>query len=240
MRAFNAQPRRRAPHPAFTLMELLVVVAIIGVLMVVALPAFMKLTTAHGVDTASRHFAGILHQARQHAIANNVRARVILCTMQSPSQNRNVGAYTSYMVISEEKVSDWYGWRPLHSWQYLPQGTVFLSTNGLPADQRAGAIELLQQWSDILRTDRSSSNVYLADVGTNYAHRWRLNTSQFGGNFGTVEFLPSGQASRISTVIVAEGLIAGGWTLGWSKTTSLNHARIIVDDITGRIRIERP
>ena len=55
----------------FTLMELLVVIALISILMVLALPAFTSIKGAGEVTKAAYDMAGTLEQARAYAMANN-------------------------------------------------------------------------------------------------------------------------------------------------------------------------
>ncbi len=56
---------------AFTLLELLTVMAIIGVMMVAVVPAFSGLSGAGNVTKAAYDISGTLEQARAYAMANN-------------------------------------------------------------------------------------------------------------------------------------------------------------------------
>ena len=62
---------RRSRHAAFTLLELLVVMAIIAILMVLVAPAFTNIKTSNDVTTAAYTISGTLEQARNYAMANN-------------------------------------------------------------------------------------------------------------------------------------------------------------------------
>jgi prepilin-type N-terminal cleavage/methylation domain-containing protein len=69
-RAFTlAWPRERSR--AFTLVEMLVVIAIILVLMVLLAPAFTTMKGAGDVTSAAYTIEGVLEQARTYAMANN-------------------------------------------------------------------------------------------------------------------------------------------------------------------------
>jgi prepilin-type N-terminal cleavage/methylation domain-containing protein len=56
---------------AFTLLEILVVIAIIAILMVLIAPAFTSIKTGNDVTTAAYTIKGVLDQARTYAMANN-------------------------------------------------------------------------------------------------------------------------------------------------------------------------
>jgi prepilin-type N-terminal cleavage/methylation domain-containing protein len=56
---------------AFTLLELLVVMAIIAILMVLIAPAFTSIKTGNDVTSAAYTIKGVLDQARTYAMANN-------------------------------------------------------------------------------------------------------------------------------------------------------------------------
>ena len=63
---FSVNARR-----AFTLIELMVVIAIIAILMVLVAPAFTNIKTGNDVTTAAYTIKGVLDQARTYAMANN-------------------------------------------------------------------------------------------------------------------------------------------------------------------------
>jgi prepilin-type N-terminal cleavage/methylation domain-containing protein len=56
---------------AFTLLELLIVIAIISILLVLVAPAFTYIKRGNDITTAASMVTGVLAQARNHAMANN-------------------------------------------------------------------------------------------------------------------------------------------------------------------------
>jgi prepilin-type N-terminal cleavage/methylation domain-containing protein len=61
---------------AFSLMELMVVIAIITILMVLVIPAFTTMKSAGDITSAAYTIKGVLEQARTYAMANNTYAWV--------------------------------------------------------------------------------------------------------------------------------------------------------------------
>jgi prepilin-type N-terminal cleavage/methylation domain-containing protein len=73
MASFDSpQPPAALRRGAFSLVELLIVVAIIGLVMAFAVPAFQALKTANDLTSATNGVAGVLERARAYAMANNL------------------------------------------------------------------------------------------------------------------------------------------------------------------------
>lgn len=64
-------PIRKQNRPGFTLVELLTVVAIMGLLMAMSLPAYIKVSKGAALRSAVAQVRSTLSLARQYAIANN-------------------------------------------------------------------------------------------------------------------------------------------------------------------------
>ncbi|HSE04254.1 MAG TPA: GspH/FimT family pseudopilin [Methylomirabilota bacterium] len=62
---------RRAMAPGFTLAELVMVIAVIGILAVMAVPSFLRYYHAAGLKSAAQQVVTLMNQARELAIKEN-------------------------------------------------------------------------------------------------------------------------------------------------------------------------
>jgi|GEM_PF-6299101 len=121
--------RRIFPHSkrhGFTLAELLVVMIIIGIMFIVALPAFMNIAGPSKLDAAAGALQAAIKLARQHAIANSQPTYLVFHTDAS-TDDPNL-AFRSYAVFTidthKPNVSQADG-TFITDWETLPAGLVF-------------------------------------------------------------------------------------------------------------------
>ncbi len=72
---------------SYTLVELLVVLAIVGVLLGIGMPAFQKIAVGNKVDTTARNLGGVLSLARSQAIVKNCYMAVLIPDEKYPDSN---------------------------------------------------------------------------------------------------------------------------------------------------------
>jgi prepilin-type N-terminal cleavage/methylation domain-containing protein len=139
----TGSPAARRPQQAFTLVELLVVILIIGILASFAVPAMKGLGQANRTAAAHRQILDDLALARLRAI--NDRSPVYMVFVppdMTPAFNRGVQntnelkrltnlvaeQFTGYALISSRSVGDQPG-RPrpryITEWRTLPEGMIF-------------------------------------------------------------------------------------------------------------------
>ena len=107
---------------AFTLAELLVTIAIIGLLLAVTLPAFTGLSRGANTRGAVLQLKTALNQARQWAITHRERTGVLFPTYSNLVNNALSNyAYRTYAVWGQKS-----GY--LSEWSFLPAG-VLIATN---------------------------------------------------------------------------------------------------------------
>jgi prepilin-type N-terminal cleavage/methylation domain-containing protein len=128
---------------AFTLVELLVVMAIMALLLYVSLPAFEKIVKGYGVDSAAQLMAGATKLARDKAITEKQYVALLLPHGDAPG---TVGGlppdyiHRGYRmcIVDEnystsesasrgaEKTFTFICWVPGSNWEFVPTGTAIL------------------------------------------------------------------------------------------------------------------
>ncbi|PTL35094.1 type II secretion system protein GspH [Candidatus Methylomirabilis limnetica] len=111
----------------FTLVELMIVIAIIGIISMMATPLFMTFLRASETRGASQELAALLHQARELAIARNTDYRVEI----EPDNNRLRFVRTSDNVVWTGPGTDGQGYRRLVNQARLTNPTANPTFNRL-------------------------------------------------------------------------------------------------------------
>lgn len=123
---------RRAGRAGFTLVELLAVIAIIGVMVAVMVPSFSQMGRGAKVTTAVSQLKTVMSLARQHAITKREVTYVVFPHGDNAlytSASDVAKAYRSYNV---------YGARSgyLREWVHLPDGVVFVPSGQGTTDSK--------------------------------------------------------------------------------------------------------
>ncbi len=111
----------------FTIIELLLVVAIAGVLLAVAVPSFSRILKGTGPTRAARELIGKLNAARAYAVSNKTDVAIIFPQDELASITNQLG-YQSYRVcevyIQSNGTITFKRWVPGENWNYLPSGVL--------------------------------------------------------------------------------------------------------------------
>lgn len=126
----------------FTLVELLVVMAIMALLFYISMPAFEKLVKGYGVDGAAQNCAAALKLARDKAITDKMYVALLLPHRDAPGTGSLPSDYIhrSYrMCYVDENYSTaesgargaqrtftFVSWVPGSNWEFVPTGTAIL------------------------------------------------------------------------------------------------------------------
>jgi prepilin-type N-terminal cleavage/methylation domain-containing protein len=114
----------------FSMVELLVVVAIIGIFSLVTIPNFMAMRRSANFKASMRNFTTILRNARQIAIAKNRRVRVSYATGTTAN---------TFLVEEESPAATWTQVGPIHN---LDTSSYFDATSTFPASADATKQEI--------------------------------------------------------------------------------------------------
>jgi len=196
----------------FTLAELLVVVAIAGILLAIALPALTGLAGQTRLDGAANAVHAAATLARQHAVAH--RQPTYLVFHDAHSTDDETLAYRAYAVFTidtqTQPVTQASG-EFLTGWETLPAGVVF-------DDAVGGSTNLFQV---------SAGAAWNGALGKN-------NELKIGNNIHIVQgFKPNGEAgSNTHWIFLAEGFHGDGRLVRTSR-----QGRQIRFEITGKSMI---
>lgn len=127
---------RRIETRVYTLVEILAVLAIVGILAYVALPAFQKLTRGNGVQLGATTLTSKLRAARAHACAEGKRIALLLpMLVDNPDDGPQMAVsgdqapakmlYRDYIVCEVDAGNEFVDWIEGESWQSLPAGVSF-------------------------------------------------------------------------------------------------------------------
>lgn len=97
LRASRSATTRALAQSGFTLIELMVTVAVAAILMAIAAPSFTSLINSNRLASAANEFVGTLQTARSEAVRLNTRA--IVCRSTDGVSCATGGAWSAWIVL---------------------------------------------------------------------------------------------------------------------------------------------
>jgi prepilin-type N-terminal cleavage/methylation domain-containing protein len=233
-------PKRHASRffaEAFSLVELLVVVAIVGILMALLIPALGSIKGAGALSKASSDLADTFEQARAYAMSQNTYVYVGLQEVDalSPTSADGIGRVVVAAVASKT------GLRPTN---FLTDAVAISRAQALDGAHMTN-VSLLGSTGNMLRpVSGTAVDLSQSTAATSYQFSWPLGGTPSYSFKKVLEFDPQGCA-RVPTNATAPtfqsyielGLVPAR---GNSATVSANQAVIQINGITGAPRLFRP
>lgn len=214
---YNAM-KTHSPPPAFSLIELLIVMAVIVILMAFAVPAFNTISRGTDISRAESVISGTLAQARQTAMARNRKVEVRF-----------------YSYKNANSVQDASQYRAMQLFDVLDDGTFKARGKVMTLPERV-MISSSTPLSSLMEIENDSNHqVAAADLPT------RLGSGTAGFAFrmlpnGSTDLPdPSKQRGYFLTLFNENDLAQAS-----GSTPPPNYATIQIDPFNGRTRLYRP
>lgn len=210
---------------AFTLVELITVMAIITVMVTLLVPAFTSIGKANALNTSGNHVVNLINLARENSMSKNVMTALVVLTDSSMAD-----ANRSLVLMELDPTTDGSqpspgNWRQISGWETLGSG-VIVDPN-------------------LFTFNKSSDSAGEPGVPTP-AFPAIQHSGKIASSYGYLVFLPGGNllGSNASQIQLVEGIIASGGAVYTRRTAAgggpANYYNITVLAATGRIKIDRP
>ena len=214
----------RNNRSGFTLIEMLTVLAIMGIIMGIGLPSVVTMMKGQALNVATTHVRNNLTYARQYAITQRTKTRVVFPYSATPSLTA-APRYESFAVMDYECVYDtattsWvWVWKYIGKWEGFPVGARF---------------------SALAATEPNNIDVAVRNASmpfpTNYASHF---ANQPLHPLAYVEFDATGASTKTAneTIRICQGVMQNGVA---TSTGAHNWSDITINFLVGRISVARP
>ncbi|MBI5746727.1 MAG: prepilin-type N-terminal cleavage/methylation domain-containing protein [Nitrospirae bacterium] len=156
----------------FTLIELMVVLAIIGIMVMIAVPSYIALLPSLRIREASGNLSSALTTARYRSISNGVEFRVLFDPSANTYQIDKGNAYTGSGVWATESAA-----------QTLPPGITYLVSD-LPTD---GGGNYICVFGPDGRMKNFTSNTHNIDITNQKGKLYRIQITARTGYVQTIK-----------------------------------------------------
>ncbi len=107
----------------FTLVEILAVIVIMGIIMAIALPSFIKISKGHATEESAKLIASSLKYVRSYAITNREYTALIFPeNSEGLSEEYTYKSYRSCIISVNGTTYTFSRWIPDSEWHFLPKG----------------------------------------------------------------------------------------------------------------------
>ncbi len=207
----------------FTLIEILTVVTITIMLMMLAMPAFEKMTIGTGVDAAARAVGAQIRLARQYAITNREYVAVLLpgaAGSATELEDKEYSAFRCCVVDSNRVFQDWI---PNTKWEFIPAGAIVAEVDSDKETINTGYTPADGTYTTVTAIDEDGDSI------TDYS------------GVRAIVFAPSGKISGVGVVgmfvTIIEGAVPSPNSAPIIRNIE-NHNFLHVDYYTGRVSYE--
>jgi prepilin-type N-terminal cleavage/methylation domain-containing protein len=125
-----------------TLVELLVTIAVLGVLLGIGIPAFGGLAQDNRLSTTTNRLVGALHLTRSEAVRRN--ARVTICSSADGEYCATEGGWEQGWIVFVDTGATGSAGRAIHCWRLVTRPRTASSS---PATPRCNATSRTSDWA---------------------------------------------------------------------------------------------